>query len=209
MSMLRLIPHMAKIGVETEIRPFVGASLLSAARQKALDSAIEEGFSHILYIDDDIAFDTKAVDFLISRDKDFVCANYVTKGEGSRPVTSGLDGKFIYSHGKTGIEKIYQSGFGFVLIRTAAIKNIPKPYFEVPWVSDQNAFLGEDAYACRLFGHHGIELYVDHDASKYIAHMGPFPFRENYDKNKPEYTLSPDDNPTDSGTAPTKTETAS
>lgn len=178
MSMMRLIPFLAKIGVETEIRPLVGASLLSQARQIAVAFAIEEDFSHLLYIDDDIAFDNKAVESVLSRDKDFVAANYVTKGEGSRPTVVGLDAKEVYSAGKTGIEKIYQCGMGFTLIKTDVFKKIPEPHFEVIWVPQKKAYLGEDAFLCRLLGSKGIELYVDHDASKYIAHMGQFPYRE-------------------------------
>lgn len=178
MSMMRLIPFLGQKGVQSEIRPLVGVSLLSQGRQIGLTSAMEEGFTHLLFIDDDIAFDNKAVESLLSRELDFVCANYVTKGEGSRPVVSGTDGQFLYSEGKTGVEKIIQSGLGMALIKTAAIKKIPEPHFEVVWVPQKKAYLGEDAYFCRLLAHHGVELYVDHDASKYVAHMGGFPYRE-------------------------------
>lgn len=154
------------------------SSLLSAARQSVLDAAIKDGATHLFMIDDDMQFPRDVVDRMAAWDKDFVACNYVSKGAASAPTAIGMDGK-IYSSGKTGLESVGYVGLGCCLLRlNDAVKAIPAPMFEVQWIDEKQSYLGEDFFACEKLRYHGIEIYIDHDLSNEIGHIGDFVYTE-------------------------------
>jgi GT2 family glycosyltransferase len=169
-------------GVELEgfnMNVMQGASVLPRARQLAIDHAIKEDYSHILFLDDDMRFPADLLDDLFRHDSDIVGINYIKKVPGtSEPQTCGLDGKFLSSKGKTGGEEVAWIGFGAVLINLDAVKNITAPQFEMRWMEERKDFIGEDFYFCGKVRRHGLKIYVDHDASNKAAHIGDFPYRE-------------------------------
>lgn len=180
MSLTRLVIHLLSIKkIEVEIIPMSGQSCLSGGRQSLLDAAVNNNFTHILFIDDDMGFSVDAFDFLISRDKDFVAANCVTK-KSAQPVTLGKNKETIYSAGKAGVERIVYTGLAFALIKTEAIKNIPRPHFEVRWYEELKGYLTEDYNFCYLLAKHGKELYIDHDAARHVVHIGDHGYQENF-----------------------------
>lgn len=171
-SVLELGFHLSRLNIEANIRPFA-SSCLSQSRQSLLNMAIEKNFSHLLFIDDDMFFKMEALNHLLSRNKDFVAPNIALRNTSPvRTNTVGANDTILTSVGKTGIEKIKLTGLAFTLINVEAIKKIPAPHFEVMWSNDINAYVHEDEYFCTTLRKHGIELYVDHDASRYIWHLG-------------------------------------
>lgn len=182
-AMMNLHLRLHAIGVngkkcEVIMHLLANSSLLSAARQNALDAAIKENCTHLLMLDDDMVFPSDVVDKLTVHDLDFVAANYVSKGPTGKPTAVGLDGK-IYSCGKTGIEEVGWVGLGCCLLKlTDEIKAIPRPHFEVMWLEETSSYLGEDYYFCEKLRHNGIKLHVDHDVSQEIGHVGDYKFTE-------------------------------
>lgn len=182
-SMAGLIQHLNVRQIPYIINHMFGSSLLPAARQKAIEAAIESDCSHLLMLDDDMVFDNAAFDHLITSSHlgGLIAANYTSKGYGARPLTplaQDKDGKPVSSIGKSGTERIREVGLGFALLDVSVMKNIPKPWFEVPYVDGQ--FLGEDYYFCRLLEHHDIPVYIDHDATRHVGHIGDMVFSEVY-----------------------------
>jgi len=154
------------------------ASLLPASRQKAIDAAIKEEADYLLMLDDDMNFPPSVLDTLLSRNLDFVAANYVSKGITGRTTAQGANDEKITSLGKTGTEEVGWVGLGVALIRVAAIKNVPRPHFEVLWLEETQSYLGEDYLFSEKLRHAGIKLYVDHDVSNQISHVGDFHYTE-------------------------------
>lgn len=152
-------------------------SCLSHSRQLLLDMAVKD-HTHLLFIDDDSYYNTQVYDSLQSRDLDFVAANFVRKQDEIYPLAIGLDDRLISSKGKTGIEKISRIGLGFVLIKTNVLKKIQAPHFEVLWSKKSKTYVTEDFYFCEKLKNHGIDLYVDHDASQHTGHIGEKVFKE-------------------------------
>jgi hypothetical protein len=63
-----------------------------------------------------------------------------------------------------------------MLIDVEVFKQIPKPWFMLDYMPEIDDFVGEDWYFCSLLEKAGIPIYVDHDASKRVGHIGPFTF---------------------------------
>lgn len=169
-------------GVELEgfsMNVMQGASVLPRARQLAVDAANKAGFTHILFLDDDMRFPSDLLDDLFRHDTDIVGINYVRKNPDSpSPQTHDMDGQPLSSKGKQGAEEVAWIGFGAVLINLDAVKNIEAPLFEMRWLPERNDFIGEDFYFCGKVRAHGLKILVDHDASNKAAHIGDFPYKE-------------------------------
>jgi hypothetical protein len=185
-SLLGLAAHVFKLGIETLFLPSINVSLLPLARQAYLNRAIEEDFTHLLFIDDDMKFSTEAFDFLISRNVDIVAANYTRKDNEDEfkgvplKTTASKDGMLLFSNNKSGCEKVDSCGFGFCLIKIDSIKKIPEPHFEIVWDKVEKRYIGEDTRFCEILNEHNIDIHIDHDASRHVSHIGDYFFHEKY-----------------------------
>lgn len=165
-----------KINAQFTVNCMVGTSVLPKARQLAMEHAIENGFTHILFLDDDMAFQADLFDRLSSHRLPIVGANYSNKSPQCNPQSHGVDGKPLSSKDKAGAEEAGWIGFGAVLIDLSVMKDVPKPWFETRWLPERNSFMGEDYYFCGKVREHGIKIYIDHDAK--VTHVGDYHYRE-------------------------------
>lgn len=167
-SMIGLVRHLSG-KIDFEVGILHGSSVLPRARQLAIDHARKLGHTHILFIDDDMKFPPQIVDGMLKRDVDIVACNYVSKATG-KTTAHGLNGNPVEA--LHGLQEIGWAGFGLILIRIEAIKDIPSPLFEVRWLNEKADYIGEDFYFCGKVRAHGVKIYCDHDASKLISHIG-------------------------------------
>lgn len=155
-----------------------GASLISKVRQAALDQSIKEGYDHLLMLDDDMVFPPYTADMLLRHKLPFVAANYNRKVPiENAALAFDFEGKPVDSAVRFGLEKVYFVGTGVCLINLSAVKDIPKPHFEVLWSEERNSYEGEDFYFCKKLSDHGIDIYIDHDLSRHIGHVGDYEYR--------------------------------
>jgi hypothetical protein len=152
----------------------VESSMLSASREKLIVQALRGGATHALFLDSDMDFPIDTAHRLLKWDKEFICAAYPTRSEPAVPVAAGLDGKKFSSKGKHGIQKIQHGGFGVCLIYVDAVKKLQQPLFLMDWIPDVGggSYCGEDVYFSQKMAQVGIELWVDHDLSNEIGHVG-------------------------------------
>lgn len=179
-SLIRLMIHTSHLNMPTTIHSLQGVSNIALGRQNALSLAIKEGFSHLLFVDDDVWFKAEALDFLFSRNKAFIAANIVKKPSvemvmdktfSPTPVSKNKDGSIIYSKDKHGVEKVDYTGLGFALINLGEIKKVQAPHFT-------GTDLSEDFTFCWKLAQNGIDVLIDHDATRFVAHIGRYPFSE-------------------------------
>jgi hypothetical protein len=130
------------------------------------------GATHVLWLDADMTFPPDAALRLLKHDTDVVAANYVTRVAPSRP-TARRDGQCVSSLDATGLEAVDHVGMGVFLMRTSVVHGIPSPRF---WYS--TATETEDVYFCNLLRKSGHTIYVDHDLSKSVGHVGTHTYRE-------------------------------
>lgn len=180
-SLLKLVMFLQAAKVDFAINPEHNISNLVYGRQAMLNKGLNEGYSHLLFIDNDMYFESGAFDFMQSRKKDFIAANCVPKPDvefafktpeySLTPVSKDFDDNYVLSKGKTGTEKVASTGLAFALIKLDAIRKIPAPHFRM----DE---YGEDRNFCSLLRENNIDVFIDHDATKHVAHIGDHPFRE-------------------------------
>ena len=170
-SFSRLVKRLALEGVDFEIDCLLNSSCLPRARSGSVKLARENNATHLLFLDDDMAFPNIIFTSMIGKKKPVVIANYPTKQSwDQKPTCIGLDGKRISSEGKTYIEQVKAGGLGIALIELSSLPE--EPLFSMPW--NGNDYLGEDVFFFMRLEEEGIPVYVDHDISNMIAHVGEY-----------------------------------
>jgi hypothetical protein len=143
------------------------------AREKLLHDVVELwGATHVLWLDADMTFPPDAALRLLAHDVDVVAANYVARVPPYRP-TARRDGQHVSSADATGLEGVDHVGMGVFLMRASVVANIPSPRF---WYSTPTET--EDVYFCRQLRAAGHTIYIDHDLSKHVGHVGLQAYRE-------------------------------
>lgn len=145
---------------------------LSNLRSLLVKTSLQNGASHILFIDSDMRFPHDSLDRLLAHDADIVGANYRQRTQ--EGFTARKDGSFITSKDKTGLEEVDTMGMGVTLIKADVFKKLPEPWFDMPFVGDKH--VGEDVSFCNLARSHGFKIMVDHDLSQQIKHAGLIEF---------------------------------
>lgn len=154
-------------------------TLIAPQRIDLVDKAMEKGVTHILFIDSDMRFPKNALEHLVTCDKDIVGANYPRR---AHPVTPTAykrvtPNELLYTYeDSTGLEEADALGFGLVLVRADVFRKMPRPWFEIPYVPEEDGFQGEDVTFCQRARLSGYQIFVDHDLSRYIEHIGQIEF---------------------------------
>ena len=176
-SLCGLVRKLSLDGLDFNLHCMIGTSVLPKARQMAVENAIETGYTHILFLDDDMEFTPEIFEALSSHNKEIMAANYSNKNPvESKPQVHDLDGKPVYSRHKNGIQEVGWVGFGAILIELAIMKNVPKPWFQMIWHSPRNEFIGEDYFFCGQVRNSGYKIFINHNIE--IAHIGDKAYTE-------------------------------
>jgi glycosyltransferase involved in cell wall biosynthesis len=158
----------------------VAGTLIADQRQKLAKMAL--GSDYILFLDSDMRFPAYLLEKMIKHDKDIVACNYPTRRLPVKTVAfsdfSSL--KCVYSGDKTGLEEVDAVGMGVMLIKSEVFKKLPLPWFNVSFLPSVNMFVGEDIYFCKLAQAHGYKVFIDHDLSKEVRHIGIMDFTHDH-----------------------------
>ena len=139
------------------------------ARQQLAEKAIEEGCTHIFFIDDDMLHPPDIVQKLMEYNKDIVSGLYFTRGGHYHPLLmkrAKLEmAKYepMYEYPK-GLVEVDATGGGCLLIKTDVFKKLKKPWFV------KNHVYGEDTYFCELARRAGFKIFVD--TNLVCGHLG-------------------------------------
>lgn len=164
---------------------------LVTARQDHLDQALEGDYTHILYLDDDQTFPHDVIDRLLVHDKSIVTCNYRKKSPDVQFVCADDNNQFIDSRGKTGLQKIHSCGMGITLVKLDPIRKIQKPHFGVVYSRATNKFIIEDTFFANVMGIHDVDMWVDHDLSQEVGHVGEVEYRITNQEFKCELKSTP------------------
>ena len=155
----------------------IGCSNLPQERQNFLDEAMAEGATHLLFIDDDMTFPETIVDSFLASGVPVIAANCCRKSPDALVYTAvGFDGNQIESKGKTGITEVAQVGTGIMMIDLEAVKHIKPPHFAVPWMEERKKYCGEDLFFCDKLREAGVKIFIDHDVSNKVGHVGAYTY---------------------------------
>lgn len=167
--------HVRTLAVTGSVIPKSRLTCLKAA--KALDA------DYLLFIDTDQTFPRNLVHRLVARKVDVVGANIAVKQIPSQPTARGeppegkLHGPVIYTDPEsTGLQKVWRIGTGILMLSKKAYTAVPHSCFEMKYVEAIDDYQGEDWTLCEALRAKGFTIYIDHDVSKEVGHLGEFEF---------------------------------
>lgn len=167
----------------------VGASFHTNAgaynRNLIIDDALAMGCTHILFIDDDMAFPPNALVRLLKHNLDLVSGLYFNRTHPHPPLlfTSRINNGDGYrrrylKHNETGLTKVDACGFGFFLAKTHVFKHLEEPYIRHGEIKQDKR--NEDLGFCRRITEAGFDIYCDLDVV--CGHIGIATFWPSYNK---------------------------
>ena len=184
---MALMKHPVKGYDKTQISIFhEKGSILPALRHNIVKKALKANCSHVLFIDSDQTYPAQTAHMLASHGKLVVGCNIAVKSLPSKPTARSYNpewvgGDVVYTTPKSiGLQKVWRLGFGIMLIHTDVFKQIPPPWFEILWDTTIADYRGEDWQFCRLLEAANIPIYIDHDISKEVGHVGHFNFKHDH-----------------------------
>lgn len=144
------------------------------ARNIIAQTALEHNCSHVLFIDDDMAYKPEALYQLLEHNKDVVSGLYLGRAYPHQPLIFDLaddDGKCLYAYlegNESRLIPIVNCGLGFVLIKTEVFKNLEKPWVRLGELDPQEWC--DDIGFFNRVRNAGFELYCDTECR--VGHIG-------------------------------------
>ena len=155
----------------------LSSSILPQGRQALANLALENGATHLLWIDSDMSFPADMLLRFMQRDEKIIGINAVTRRPPHLACAQYADGSFVKTiRESTGLEKVGRTGFGVLWVAAEVFTGMTKPYFQFPYDETINDFRGEDMYFFDQTNALGFEAYIDHNLSKEVLHVGSFGF---------------------------------
>lgn len=179
-SLMNLTGNLQREGISHRVE-IVAGTLVYLARDKLASKAINEGYTHLLFLDSDMVFDEHIVETLTFCGKDFVCGAFVSR----RPKY----GKCVYSRLKPltpiadwGMEPFRVQGCGMActMISAEILKNVMTRYGTCfsPEMHEGIKY-GEDLAFCWRAIETGAEIWCEPTARcGHIAHIPVWPGEE-------------------------------
>jgi hypothetical protein len=179
-SLAGLMAMIAKDGVKTCPEIYlelyidtVTGSVIHSNREKLVTRAIENKATHLLFLDDDIQFHPAVLEIMIGRRHPIVVTNYLIKTDAKEFVAIDADNNRVATNALSrGIQPVAGSGFGCSLFETSVFNKIEQPWFAPVWNTKNQSYSTEDYPFFQKASDAGIPIYLDHDASKLISHIG-------------------------------------
>jgi len=141
-------------------------TLIANQRAELSLDAMREGCSHILFIDSDMRFPQDMISRLLAHDLDIVATNCARRRMPTGPTAQiykeNGDRELVWSMpDSTGLQEVGSVGMGVMMIKAGVFKALSEPWYETPW-------------------RHDFKIWIDHDVSKEIGHIGMFEFKHDH-----------------------------
>lgn len=148
------------------------SSMLSSSRQNLVKKAMQSSATHLLFLDSDMYFPPWTLQKLLEAKRSIVAANCTTRVEPVVPTAFDFTMKRVDSRGKTGLQQVQQVGMAVMLIKREVFEKTRPPHFLMDWIPERMDYCGEDIYFTQLAQAAGFKLWIDHDLSQQIQHVG-------------------------------------
>ncbi len=155
---------------------FISSTYIHVGREHFLEAVIKQGATHVFWLDTDMELPRETIVLLAMHEQPVVACNYVTRhGTGLFTAHRG-DERVPTTEASTGLEAVEYAGMGAMLMLTDVVADLPRPWFR-HGINAQGGDVGEDVVFCRTLGAKGHTVYIDHDLSKEVGHIGQTTFR--------------------------------
>ena len=163
--------------VQLVLNSAVGTALCMN-RIKLCKDAVAAGCTHILFLDDDMVFPMHTLIHFLHHDLPIVAANCARKELPPRSTARDDAKNCIWTtKASTGLQEVNAVGTAVMLIKTDVLKALPQPWYAEIYNPLTETSTGEDVFFCELARRHGFKVFIDHDISKEVLHMGGFEYR--------------------------------
>lgn len=176
-SLMGLTNHLQREGINHEV-DIISGSLVYMARNTLACKVINEGFTHILFIDSDMVFDENIVETLTFSGKDFVCGAFQSRRPpyGSCIYSSLKPQENVKSYGLQPF-RVAGCGMAMTMISAEILKEVQTKFgtcFQPERIEGIN--FGEDLAFCWRANKTGAEIWCDPTARVgHIAHRAIWP----------------------------------
>lgn len=154
---------------------FVDATYVHVGREAVLMGALARQATHVLFLDTDMTFPADTALRLLAHRKPIAAANCVMRNP-RRIYTAQRGGLRIPTYSESrGLEIVDTVGLAVALVRTDVVAGLDRPWFAHGWEAD--ADVGEDIRFCDAVRDAGHQIYIDHDLSKDVGHIGQYTYR--------------------------------
>ena len=182
-SLTNLIMRLNKDEVNFEVK-YLPGTLVYAARNRLAIHAVENGFTHVLWLDSDMVFQDCILDDLMFCGKDFVCGRFNAR---RKPYVSCQFSKLVplerIDDYPSEPFRIMGTGFGCVLTSVEVLKGVLDKYGTC--FLPMSGF-GEDIAFCVRAHEAGIQLWCEPTAVVgHVAHVPIYP--EDHERCMAEY----------------------
>lgn len=139
-------------------------------RNKLAHIALEEGYSHILFVDSDMTFNPDTLTKMLAHDKDILGLAANHRRFPLQSVVKPLNEEDINKPLPTELFEAQSCGTGVMLIKTEVFKNLPEPWFKFTYENGER--IGEDVNFCLSAREAGYKIYVDPTIP--VRHIGEY-----------------------------------
>ena len=139
--------------------------------------AVDQGFTHLWLVDNDMSFPPDTLARLLAHQKDLVGAAYNYRAHPLRTVVKMLDAQGQVVIPESIPESLFVChaiGSGCKLVTTDALKKIPRPWFGLEWNKEGQISKSDDVWFCEAAKSVGIETWCDPTIQ--AKHIGDFDY---------------------------------
>lgn len=147
-------------------------SILVSNRHDLVEAGQKCESDFFLWLDDDMRFPKDTIFRLLERGKEVVAVNYRNRTRNEKTVTWDDNGPVYTTEESTGLQSVSHAGMGIMMTHKSVFEAMEAPYFMFGWSPQGQNFVGEDVLFCRRVLDAGIEIFIDHDLSKEVRHIG-------------------------------------
>lgn len=137
-------------------------------RNKIVKRAIDDGFTHVLFIDSDMLFDKDILTRMLNANEDILGVVYNKRMLPVVPLFKPIDEFEEIPNYRFEVEWV---GTGVMLIKTEVFKTIGEPCFMFQYTDE---YVGEDIYFCRKAREAGYQIMIDPKIT--VKHLGELAF---------------------------------
>ncbi len=149
-----------------EVR-FVRDGMLEQMRNRLVEMALEDGFSHLFMLDVDMLYPANSLLDLIRTDVDIVCGLACRRIAPHVPVClQPTDERFVFQvqvPEERGLLKCGAVGGGGTLVKTDVYRGMEPPWYSFHHRMPDGNQVSEDLYFCQLAGEAGFGVYCRTD----------------------------------------------
>jgi len=151
----------------------LGGNVTYGKDQKPFNGQID--YTHLMWIDSDIVFNTQQFQALLDHDKDIVSGIYKMAGGDKYTTVENWDEDYFEKNGtfefwtdesikgKKGLIDVAYTGLGWMLVKKGVFEKLEYPWFRPIWKTfgKVHDFTSEDTAFCLLVKEKGFNIYVD------------------------------------------------